>query len=96
MNRQDRRAEGKRLRKAGRLDTEAFQSAAGEFIDVANRLNERIVAADLAIAFQYAAARYAAHLGKNVLAVEKHEDFVEDMVKQYAEMLRQNLADPEL
>ena len=96
MSRQERRATERQLRKEGRLDTEAFLEVAGEFIDVANRLNKQIVADDLAIAFQYAAARYAAHVGKNVLEVEKHEEFVQGLIKEYAEMLRQNLADPEL
>lgn len=96
MNRRERRAEGKRLRQDGQLDQEAFLETAGQFIDLANRLNRDIVATDLALALQYAAARYGAHVGKNVLEVENHEEFVQEALKQYAEMLRQSLADPEL
>jgi hypothetical protein len=96
MNRRERRAEGKRLRNEGELDQEAFLGTAGQFIDLANRLNRTIVAPDLALAFEYAAARYNAHVAKNVLDVEKHEEFVQEALKRYAEMLRQNLADPDL
>ena len=42
----------------------------------------------------YAAARYAAHVGKNVLDVEEQEDFVQHMVAQYTDMLREHMADP--
>lgn len=96
MNRRERRAEGKRLRKEGQLDQEAFLEVAGEFIDLANRLNRTIVAPDVALAFEYAAARYNAHMAKNVMNVERHEEFVEEALKRYADMLRQNLADPGL
>jgi hypothetical protein len=96
MNRRERRAEVKHLRKDGALDQQAFLDVAGQFIDLANRLNRTVVAPDLALAFQYAASRYNAHLAKNVLDVKKHEAFVEEALKGYAEMLRQNLADPDL
>lgn len=96
MSRRERRAEIKRLRKEGGLDQEAFLEVAGQFIDLANRLNRTIVAPDLALAFQYAASRYNAHVAKNVMEVENHETFVEDAQKQYLDMLRQNLADPDL
>jgi hypothetical protein len=96
MNRRGRRAEIKRLRKDGELDQQAFLDVAGQFIDLANRLNRTIVASDLALAFEYAASRYNAHLAKNVMDVENHEEFVEESLKRYAEMLRQNLADPDM
>ena len=96
MNRRGRRAEIKRLRKDGELDQQAFLDVAGQFIDLANRLNRTIVASDLALAFEYAASRYNAHVAKNVMDVENHEEFVEESLKRYAEMLRQNLADPDL
>jgi hypothetical protein len=96
MSRRERRAEAKRLRKDGELDQDAFLEVAGQFIDLANRLNRSIVAPDLALAFEYAAARYNAHVAKNVLDVENHEEFVQEALKRYAEMLRQNLADPAL
>ena len=96
MNRRGRRAEIKRLRKDGELDQQAFLDVAGQFIDLANRLNRTIVASDLALAFEYAASRYNAHVAKNVMDVENHEEFVEESLKRYAEMLRQNLADPDM
>lgn len=96
MNRRARRAEIKQLRKDGELDQEAFLEVAGQFIDLANRLNRSIVATDLALVLQYAAARYNAHVAKNVLDVANHEEFVEESLKRHAEMLRQNLADPDL
>jgi hypothetical protein len=92
-SRRDRRA----ARKEGRLDDPgAFLKVADQFIDLANRQNRTVLATELAGAFMYAAARYNAHVAKNVLEVERHEEFVEQTLKNFAEMLRQNLADPEL
>lgn len=91
-NRQTRRAE----RNEGVLDTVGFLKVADKFIDVANRENARIKATDLHMAFLYAAARYNAYVAKTVLEVDEHEKFVAHMVKQYQEMLRQNLADENL
>ncbi len=51
---------------------------------------------DLHMAFLYAAARYNAHVGKNVIELEEHEPFVREMVKPYQEMLRTHLADPSI
>ncbi|MGH6923456.1 MAG: DUF3144 domain-containing protein [Propylenella sp.] len=96
MSRRERRADEKRLRKDGGLDQQAFLDTAGRFIDLANRLNRTIVAPDLALAFDYAASRYNAHLAKNVMEVANHEEFVEAALKRYGEMLRQHLSDPEL
>jgi hypothetical protein len=33
-------------------------------------------------------------VGKNVLNVEEQEDFVQHMVAQYTDMLREHMADP--
>lgn len=91
--RRDRRA----ARKEGKLDDPAaFLKVADQFIDLANRQNRTVLATDLAGAFLFAAARYNAHVAKNVLEVERHEAFVEEKLKDFADMLRQNLADPEL
>ena len=89
MNRQERR----KARKEGHLDTMAFLKTADKFIDVANRENAQTNATELHLAFLYAAARYNAYVGKTILNVEEHEKFVEEMTKQYQEMLRQHLAD---
>jgi hypothetical protein len=92
-NRRERRA----ARKEGNpQDPAAFLKAADQFIEVANRQNRTVLATDLASAFLFAAARYNAHVAKNVLEVERHEHFVEEKLKVFAEMLRQNLADPDL
>ncbi|MEL6290920.1 MAG: DUF3144 domain-containing protein [Pseudomonadota bacterium] len=91
-NRQQRRA----ARTDGALDTTAFLKVADKFIDVANRQNQTVQATELHLAFLWAAARYNAHVGVNVLDVENHEAFVQDMASQYIEMLRQHLADPAL
>ena len=91
-NRKARRA----ARAEGKLDTTEFLKVAGRFIDVANRENRKIQATDLHMAFLFAAARYNAHVAKNVLLVDQHEDFVNHMVEQYREMLRQHLADGSL
>lgn len=94
LNRKDRRAA--RAEGTAKVDTHEFLRLVGKFIDVANQENKTTPATDLHMAFLYAAARYNAHVGKNVLAVEEHEPFVEDLLKQYAEMLRNHLADPSL
>jgi len=91
-NRKERRA----ARAEGKLDTTAFLKLADRFIDVANRENRKVEATDLQMAFLFAAARYNAHVAKNVLEIESHEDFVTHMVEQYREMLRQHLADASL
>lgn len=91
-NRKQRRA----ARTEGELDTTAFMKVADKFISLANRENQTVNATDLHLAFLWAAARYNAHVAKAVLDVDNHEAFVEHMTKQYAEMLRQHLADPSL
>ncbi len=92
QNRKARRA----ARAEGQLDTAAFLKVADRFIDVANRENQKIQATELHMAFLFAAARYNAHVAKNIMQIEKHEDFVNQMVEQYREMLRQHMADPSL
>lgn len=89
-NRQQRRA----AKAKGQLDTAAFLKLADKFIDLANRENAKVNATDLQMAFLYAAARYNAHVAKNVLKATDHEGFVGEMDKQYLEMLRNHLADP--
>jgi len=89
-NRKERRAAEAR----GEITERKIMDIADKFIDVANRENQNINATDLHIAFLYAAARYNAHVGKNVLDVDEHEPFVESMLKTYQEMLRNHLADP--
>ena len=44
----------------------------------------------------YAAARYSAHAGKNVLETDNHEDYVKHMSEQFIDMIREHLADPNL
>ncbi|MEM9355443.1 MAG: DUF3144 domain-containing protein [Pseudomonadota bacterium] len=92
QNRKARRA----ARAEGQLDTAAFLKVSDRFIDVANRENQKIQATELHMAFLFAAARYNAHVAKNIMRVENHEDFVNQMVEQYREMLRQHMADPSL
>ena len=91
-NRKQRRA----ARAEGQLDTTAFLKTADKFIDVANRENQRINATDLHLAFLWASARYSAHVAKVVLDVDDQQAFIDHMLKQYADMLRQHLADPAL
>ena len=90
MNRGERRAAEAR----GEMTNDVFVAVADRFIDLANRENARVKATDLHLIMAYATARYAAHVGKNVLAIEEHEPFVEDMMKNFGEMLRNHLADP--
>ena len=89
-NRKERRAAEAR----GDMTDRRFMAIADKFIDVANRENESVTATELHMAFLYAAARYNAHVAKNVLEVDEHEPFVTEMLKSYQEMLRNHLADP--
>ena len=90
------RAERRRARAEGAFDQDSFVALADRFIDLANRQNATIDARNVHMAMLWAAARYNAHVAKNVVGVAEHEPWVEDMVKHYAEMLRQHLADPKL
>ena len=67
---------------------------ADQFISLANQRNKKIDSTELQMVMLYAAARYAAHVGKNVIEVPDHEEFVQHMVAQYTDMLRENMADP--
>lgn len=89
-NRQERRAAAAR----GEMTTERFLKLADSFIDVANKANQSVNATDLHMAFLYAAARYNAHVCKNVIEQDEQEVFVAEMTKAYQEMLRNHLADP--
>ena len=101
-NRAERRAAGAKGRGEGAgggesrraFDQDDFVALAGRFIDLANLQNRDIDARNVALALRWAAARYEAHVAKNVLDVKEHEPFVEDSTKGYAEMIRQHLADP--
>ena len=89
-NRKERRAAQAR----GEMTDKRFLELADKFISIANRENQTINATDLHMAFLYGAARYNAHVAKNVLEVDEHESFVAEMLKSYQEMLRNHLADP--
>ena len=91
-NRKERRAREAK----GLMTDHRFMEIADHFIDVANRENKNIKATDLHMIFLYAAARYNAHVCKNVLEVDEQEKFVSEMLKAYQEMLRNHLADPGL
>tara|TARA_R110000744_G_scaffold83008_4_gene163038 strand:- start:3 stop:302 length:300 start_codon:yes stop_codon:yes gene_type:complete len=91
-NRKERRA----AEASGGMTDRLFLEIADRFIDVANRENRTVQATDLHMAFLYAAARYNAHVAKNVVAVSEHEPYVEEMTKAYQEMLRNHLADPQV
>ncbi len=91
-NRRERRAAQAR----GEMTDRRFMEIADKFIDLANNQNQTVTATDLHMAFLYAAARYNAHVAKNVLEVDEHEPFVTEMLKSYQEMLRNHLADPSI
>ena len=78
----------------GVLDSKSFLRVADQFISLANQRNKKIDSTELQMVMLYAAARYAAHVGKNVVEVPDHEEFVQHMVAQYTDMLRENMADP--
>ncbi len=79
-----------------KLDTKAFVELADRFVDVANRANCTVPATDVHMAFLYGAARYNAHVARNIRDVADHEAFVEEMAGVYKQMLRNHLADPAL
>lgn len=91
-NRKERRA----FEAQGGMTERKFMEIADRFIDVANKENKATQATDLHMIFLYAAARYSAHVGKNVLELDEHEPYVAEMLKAYQEMLRNHLADPNL
>lgn len=78
----------------GVLDSQSFLRVADQFISLANQRNKKIEATELQMAMLFAAARYSAHVGKNVMNVSDHEEFVQHMVAQYTDMLRTHMADP--
>ena len=78
----------------GVLDSQSFLRVADQFISLANQRNKKIDSTELQMVMLYAAARYAAHVGKNVLAVDEQEKFIDHMTKQYQDMLRTHMADP--
>ena len=92
MSRQQRRA----ANAEGDLDTTAFLKVADKFIDLANRENRRVKATQLHMAFLFGSARYSAFVAKQILDIDAHEGFVTKMAGEYADMLRQHLADESL
>lgn len=94
MSEEGNRSERRAARAQGTLDTAAFLKVADGFIDLANRQNQKVQATDLHMAFLFGAARYNAHVAKNVLEIDDHEEFVGKMMQTYGEMLRNHLADP--
>ena len=78
------------------LDGKNFLKLADHFISFANNKNKTIKSTDLNYIMLYAAARYSAHVGKNVLEIDNHEDYVKHMSEQFIDMIREHLADPKL
>lgn len=91
-NRKERRA----ARAEGHLDTAGFLRVADSFIDLANRHNRTVNATQLHMALMFASARYSAYVGKTVLDVENHEEYVKRMTGEFQAFLRQHLADDTL
>jgi len=78
------------------LDGKNFIKLADHFISFANTKNKTIKSTDLNYIMLYAAARYSAHVGKNVLEIDNDEDYVKHMSEQFIDMIREHLADPNL
>ena len=78
------------------LDGKNFLKLADHFITFANTKNKTVKSTDLKHIMLYAAARYSAHVGKNVINIDNHEDYVKHMSSQFIDMLREHLADPKL
>ena len=80
--------------KDGGLDEEKFVRTADRFINLANTLNKNVLASELQYAYLFSSARYSAHVGKNVMEIENQEEYIDHLVNQYRDMLRENFADP--
>jgi len=78
------------------LDGKNFLKLADHFITFANTKNKTVKSTDLKYIMLYAAARYSAHVGKNVIEIDNHEEYVKHMSAQFIDMLREHLADPKL
>ena len=78
------------------LDGKNFLKLADHFITFANTKNKTVKSTDLKYIMLYPAARYSAHVGKNVINIDNHEDYVKHMSSQFIDMLREHLADPKL
>ncbi|MDC3139939.1 DUF3144 domain-containing protein [Alphaproteobacteria bacterium] len=78
------------------LDGKNFLKLADHFITFANTKNKTIKSTDLKYIMLYATARYSAHVGKNVIEIENHEEYVKHLSAQFVDMLREHLADPNL
>ena len=78
----------------GKLDGHHFIQMADQFISLANKRNRKVDATEIQMVMLFAAARYAAHVGKNVIEAPDQEEFIKHMAGQYADMLRGHLADP--
>ena len=78
------------------LDGKNFLKNADHFISLANTKNKTIKSTDLKYILLYAASRYAAHVGKNVIKIEDQEKFLQHLSTQFEDMLRENFADPNL
>ena len=76
------------------LDGDSFVRLADQFISLANQRSKKVAATDLQLVMMFAAARYTAHVGKNLLVVDEQEKFIDHMTKQYQDMLRTHMADP--
>ncbi|MDC1134201.1 DUF3144 domain-containing protein [Alphaproteobacteria bacterium] len=86
----------KKLTQQETLDGKNFMKLADHFITFANNKNKTIKSTDLKYVMLYASARYSAHVAKNVIEIDNHEDFVKHMSAQFIDMLREHLADPNL
>ena len=80
----------------GKLDGHHFIQMADQFISLANKRNRKVDATEIQMVMLFAAARYAAHVGKNVIELPEQEEFIKHMAGQYADMLRGHLADPKV
>ena len=86
----------KKISEQETLDGKSFLKMADHFITFANTKNKTVKSTDIKYIMLYAAARYSAHVAKNVIEIDNHEEFVKHMSAQYIDMLREHLAYPNL
>ena len=72
----------KKISEQETLDGKSFLKMADHFITFANTKNKTVKSTDIKYIMLYAAARYSAHVAKNVIEIDNHEEFVKHMSAQ--------------
>ena len=69
----------KKISEQETLDGKSFLKMADHFITFANTKNKTVKSTDIKYIMLYAAARYSAHVAKNVIEIDNHEEFTNSL-----------------